>query len=250
MNEDPIYLQNLQAQGNARGLAQLRTLALEFRSTLAKFPRAKSDLEAMLHEQVGVDYSMLAEHIERQLTDLTALDVFLSIATAKTKEVSLSRDVVEASYLNTGLQNAHSFLTELRSFTIKEKKEFEEKHLGPAPSPSQLRADFTIAKNALGDLLDQLESAYRSPCNGDIQAMLKSMFAELKELRAARITSAEDCRELHGVLQQWLDHIRLLKPFSDGVCNPRFDQMNPNPYRWAFDSVQKLHDSCAIFCIA
>ncbi|GEM_PF-2306850 len=120
MSSDPSYLQNLQAQGNAQGLFQLRTLAVEFSSTLAKFPRAKAELDALLHEQDGFDYSLLAERVERQLTDLTALEAFIDLIPASAKTKPKTNAILEGALGAAGLRTATSILTEAKHLMTEE----------------------------------------------------------------------------------------------------------------------------------
>ena len=120
MSLDPNYLQHLQAQGNAQGLSQLRTLALECSSTLAKFPRAEGELDALLHEQAGVDYSLLAERVERQLSDLTALEAFIDLIPQSSKTKPKTNAILEGAYGAAGLRTAASVLAEVKRLLTEE----------------------------------------------------------------------------------------------------------------------------------
>lgn len=120
MSSDPSYFQNLQVQGNAQGLAQLHTLAVEFSSTLAKFPRAKAELDALLQEQSGVDYSVLAERVEHQLTDLTALEAFIDLFPLSSKTKPKIKAILEGASAVAGLRTAASILSEAKRLTTQE----------------------------------------------------------------------------------------------------------------------------------
>jgi hypothetical protein len=113
MSSDPSYFQNLQTQGNASALAELRTLAFEFSGVLNKFPRAKSDLDALLQYQEGVDYTLLSQRVEQQLNDLALLDAKILAASESLLRRPHVKKVVETSKQEASLRTSKAFLEEL-----------------------------------------------------------------------------------------------------------------------------------------
>ena len=75
MSKDKDYLAELQQLDSALGMVKLRTLFLEFDSTLSRLPKLKAEAEAMLKPQTGVNYDELAARLEGQLA--TAADLLL-----------------------------------------------------------------------------------------------------------------------------------------------------------------------------
>jgi competence protein ComGF len=128
MSSDPSYLQSLQVQGNAQGLSQIRTLAFEFRSTLAKFPRAKSELDEVLNGIAVVDYQVLFTRIEQQLTEICALEVFIDSLSDVIKGFPPVRSMVDNLPSLVGLRSTkvvHQNLAALVSAASIENKRLE-----------------------------------------------------------------------------------------------------------------------------
>lgn len=73
MNDAHNYYQELQNFDTEQGKIKLRTLALEFHSTLARIPKLKQDIEVMLRQDTGIDYDELVPRLEQPLAKATTL---------------------------------------------------------------------------------------------------------------------------------------------------------------------------------
>ncbi|MEI6639791.1 MAG: hypothetical protein WCL46_08735 [Chlorobium sp.] len=94
------YINELHEAEIEQGISKIRTLALEFSSTLEHLPKLKKDVDVMLKPQKGINYDVLAAHLEQQLEKATNLLASLDLLPS---QLRFAKEIEEFS---SRLQNA------------------------------------------------------------------------------------------------------------------------------------------------
>ena len=86
MSSSEDYLKALQDIECSHGIMKLRTLLLEFNSTLERVPSLKKELDKMLFPLDGVNYDELSEKIEKQLEQAANLVAWVDMLSSEVRE--------------------------------------------------------------------------------------------------------------------------------------------------------------------